>query len=200
MAVCDWCDREMLSADSCTVDAFHVHGRRLEMIRFGHEEGWGPSTRGKCGDCGVAKGQLHHPGCDVQRCPSCPGQLMWCGCEFDEDGPAEPDVNERTPLGVDANGCLTERFTLDTDECIVHYDDVPQGDITTVRGIPCTTALRTVIDLAPELDRADLVRTVFDCLARRLFTVEDANHRLNQPDMADRAGAELLRRVLPDEV
>ena len=59
-----------------------------------------------------------------------------------------------------------------------------------------TTPIRTVIDIAPDVDRAHLERIVQDCLARRLFTVEEAWTRLRQPDMALRRGAELLRRVL----
>jgi hypothetical protein len=79
---------------------------------------------------------------------------------------------------------------------IVHYDDVPKTDLTIVDGIPCTTALRTVIDLAPEVDPATLERMVQDALARKLFTVEEAWARLAARDMATRPGAELLRRLL----
>lgn len=57
---------------------------------------------------------------------------------------------------IDANGCLTERVDLGGQEVIVHYDDVPESDITSIDGIRCTTALRTVIDVAPELDRTEL--------------------------------------------
>jgi len=96
----------------------------------------------------------------------------------------------------DGNGALTERRRLGGQEVIVHYDDLPEKDITTVRGIPCTTALRTVIDIAPDLDRAQLERNVQDCLDRRLFSVEEARARLSEPDMANRPGAVLLRRLL----
>jgi hypothetical protein len=80
---------------------------------------------------------------------------------------------------------------------IAHYDDIPEKDITTVQGIRCTTALRTVIDMAPDVDAATLARMVQDCLDRRLFIVEEAKARLAEPDMLTRRGAELLRKTLP---
>ena len=76
-------------------------------------------------------------------------------------------------------------------------DDVPESDVTTVRGIRCTTALRTVIDLAPEVEASHLDEMVQDSLERGLFTVEEALRRLAEPDMVGRRGAELLRRALP---
>lgn len=80
---------------------------------------------------------------------------------------------------------------------VVHYADVPPGDITTVDGIPCTTALRTVIDLAGELSRAELDLMLDNALGRRLFTVEEAHRRLDQPDMALHPGALIVRAALP---
>jgi hypothetical protein len=97
----------------------------------------------------------------------------------------------------DRNGCFTELVEVNGQEIIIHYDDIPETDKTVVDGIPVTTALRTVIDLAPEVDRATLERILDDALTRRLFTVEEAWARLAERDMQTRPGAEILRRMLP---
>ena len=47
-----------------------------------------------------------------------------------------------------------------------------ESDIASIDGLRCTTALRTVIDLAPELEVAELKRIVRTCLDRGLFTPE----------------------------
>ena len=44
------------------------------------------------------------------------------------------------------NGVLTEHRWIGGNEVVVHYEDIPESDCTTVDGIPCTTALRTMID------------------------------------------------------
>jgi len=121
--------------------------------------------------------------------------MICCGCRFDEDlldGDALGEV-----LHVDADGVLTERRWMAGTEVLVRYDDIPESDITTVRGIRCTTPIRTVIDIAPEVERPHLEEIVRDMLDRGLFTVPEAWERLSRPDMATRRGAELLRQVLP---
>ena len=100
-------------------------------------------------------------------------------------------------LELDENGRPMERGWVDGHEVIVHHDDLPFADITVVDGIPVTTALRTMIDLATSVDREHLDRMVQDCLDRRLFTREDAVTRLAAPDMASHPGAVVLRRALP---
>lgn len=198
MTVCEWCSGEMNTAISCTVSALHRKGRRIELAPYGGEPGW-RSTADRCGDCGVVLGGWHHLGCDLQPCPQCGGQLLSCDCRFDEDD-QDAGAAFGEPFGVDGNGGLTERTWIDGQEVVIHHDDVPPSDLTVVDGIPCTTALRTVIDLAPELTRPRLNEIVEDALARGLFSTGEALQRLAEPDMVGRRGAELLREVLPPSV
>jgi hypothetical protein len=106
-------------------------------------------------------------------------------------------MTPREDFFIDSNGCLTERKWVGGQEVIVHYDvDIPESDITVHRGVRCTTALRAVIDVAADIDRAHLEETVEEALERGLFTEEEAWARIREPDMRSRPGAVLLRRVL----
>lgn len=97
---------------------------------------------------------------------------------------------------IDANGCLAERVELDGLSVILHYDDVPDSDKTVVDGLPTTTALRALLDVAVECDPVDLDIAIRDCLQRGLFTVAEARARIAQPDMASRPGTSLFARAL----
>lgn len=99
-------------------------------------------------------------------------------------------------LGIDANGCPTEDFDTAGGSIRIRYEDIPESDITTVDGIRVTTPLRTVIDLAAELDATTLDQMVQFFLDRRLFSIAEAFVRLDEPDMAARPGARILRAHL----
>ncbi len=45
----------------------------------------------QCPNCGVDPGQYHVPGCDVERCPYCGGQLISCRCDD------VPPLDDRMP-------------------------------------------------------------------------------------------------------
>jgi hypothetical protein len=70
---------------SCTVDEVDIpgveHNETLPSVRYDPDYG-GVDLR--CHDCHITRGSLHHPGCDMERCPKCGGQLIGCGCLSDE--------------------------------------------------------------------------------------------------------------------
>jgi hypothetical protein len=64
---------------------YSIGGKLFPRVPYGEEgEDWGAGSH-PCGDCAVAKGQLHFPDCDAERCPACDGQAMSCDCDYDED-------------------------------------------------------------------------------------------------------------------
>jgi len=79
MAWCPYCEQEMIGGtDDCTGSTVEFpDGVIMEAV---------PNNSGyQCGDCGVRDGGKHHPGCDMERCPRCSGQLISCGCLSEEE-------------------------------------------------------------------------------------------------------------------
>ena len=67
-------------------------------VRYGEEaEDWGAAKR-PCSSCGVARGQLHVPGCFVERCPRCGGQAVSCECDYQESFARHPSSRARQCL------------------------------------------------------------------------------------------------------
>jgi hypothetical protein len=94
MAICGVCETEMLESPSCVSLPVELIGGRFERVRYGSETRYGRTAarRGPCGDCGVHAGGTHHPGCDLEECPRCHGQLFSCGCIPDDENETNEDL------------------------------------------------------------------------------------------------------------
>lgn len=67
-----------------------LDGTRWERVRMGD----GPRDNALpdiCHDCGAKVGEVHHLGCDWERCPRCGGQFITCDCDDDEIPRYSPD-------------------------------------------------------------------------------------------------------------
>jgi hypothetical protein len=68
----------------CTCKTIIVNNTRMDRDASYYDKGV------NCHDCAIANvpGNVHHWGCDIERCPSCKGQLLSCDCnvDFEWDG------------------------------------------------------------------------------------------------------------------
>jgi hypothetical protein len=87
VAICEWCKSEMNGSVTCIPEPIETDSGIFERVRYGKErDRYRIMPRGRPrGDCGVALGGFHHPGCDLEECPRCVGQLFTCGCYLDYD-------------------------------------------------------------------------------------------------------------------
>jgi hypothetical protein len=90
---CAWCHRLLWAAGGCTTEAVgaagwppntYLYGAEPDLLDVEAESGGGMPSH--CGDCGVDRLELHHPGCCVAVCRDCEGQAF--GCEHCDGGEA----------------------------------------------------------------------------------------------------------------
>jgi len=83
MVNCEDCDQEMLGSKSCDQGllAFDLEANRLTSKTYKRNTKYFDVNE-HCHDCGIEnkKGNIHHFGCDMERCPRCKGQLLSCEC------------------------------------------------------------------------------------------------------------------------
>jgi len=87
MAICKCCGKDMLKVDSCIKLPFvYEDGESLDPLKYGEDwvEEVGDLSE-RCHDCNCNKGNYHHRGCDMERCPRCQGQALSCDCELKEE-------------------------------------------------------------------------------------------------------------------
>jgi hypothetical protein len=83
------------------------------------------------------------------------------------------------------------------DGIVVHeVQRLPPEEIGLVKGIPATTAERTVLDLAPRLSHVALERLVDDAIHRRLTSVDRLWEEVDRCGGRGKAGTAALRRLL----
>jgi hypothetical protein len=70
--ICEYCNKDMLLVDTCTATEVEFpSGEILASIPNQKED--------VCHDCCATRGKFHHPGCDMEQCPKCQGQIISCG-------------------------------------------------------------------------------------------------------------------------
>ncbi len=79
IGVCQRCKGDT-AAESCTGYSLNIEGAEYFRVRFGSERGRLHLIGGRCRDCNVTHGSLHHMHCEVEECPKCGGHLLACDC------------------------------------------------------------------------------------------------------------------------
>ena len=77
MVKCEDCGQEMMDENTrtCVFLYINIEGKWYRRDTEYHD------VNERCHDCNIVNGQVHHFGCDMERCPKCGGQLISCDCK-----------------------------------------------------------------------------------------------------------------------
>ena len=84
--VADWPEKIRRAQE---IRTYIIGGHQYARVRHGREGGGQSNEVNErnapraCGDCAVLPGELHVPGCDLECCPVCRGQVISCGCHLE---------------------------------------------------------------------------------------------------------------------
>jgi hypothetical protein len=79
MTICKWCEMEMNDDKTKSCLNFSMEDENCKKYNPVPYDG----KRGKrCPDCYVKQGGIHHPGCDIEKCPICNLQMISCAHKF----------------------------------------------------------------------------------------------------------------------
>ncbi len=78
MNVCTLCGRAFGNIEGCLVSHVKIGNKIYKRNKCS-------TLEYQCHDCGAGLGKFHHPGCDMEDCPKCRGQMIWCECIDDKE-------------------------------------------------------------------------------------------------------------------
>lgn len=80
---CNYCNQRMdkpHGENGCIVKTIEIEG--VARPRIPYVQPYLGDDYKYCHDCGVTELRYHHPGCDMEICINCIGQLISCPCEI----------------------------------------------------------------------------------------------------------------------
>ncbi len=115
---CKFCQKEIWGSKGCTFNEIKIDGEWHERLPYDGID--------RCHDCGISSGHYHHLGCDMESCPVCYGQMIWCNCGGRKE--ALRDGENIAPLiEVEKEFVVNQHITLrlEEDMTIIYVDEEP---------------------------------------------------------------------------